>query len=36
MCRGEMKSSLGVVEIDILRLRLSRGLDARVSAPVAP
>ena len=29
MCRGEMKSSLGVVKNDILRLRLSRGLDAR-------
>ena len=28
MCRGEMRSSLGVVEIGILRLRLSRGLDA--------
>ena len=29
MCRGEMKSSLGVVKLGILRLRLSRGLDAR-------
>ena len=29
MCRGEMKSSLGVVKFGILRLRLSRGLDAR-------
>ena len=29
MCRGEMRSSLGVVKLGILRLRLSRGLDAR-------
>ena len=29
MCRGEMRSSLGIVKIGILRLRLSRGLDAR-------
>ena len=29
MCHGEMKSSLGVVKIGILHLRLSRGLDAR-------
>ena len=26
-CRGEMKFSLGVVEVGILRLCLSRGLD---------
>ena len=29
MCRGEMRSSLGVVKLGILRLHLSRGLDAR-------
>ena len=29
MCRNEMRSSLGVVKLDILHLRLSRGLDAR-------
>ena len=29
MCCGEMRSSLGVVKLGILRLRLSRGLDAR-------
>ena len=29
MCRGEMKSSLGVVKLGMLRLRLSRGLDTR-------
>ena len=29
MCRGEMRSSLGVVKLSILCLRLSRGLDAR-------
>ena len=29
MCRGEMRSSLGVVKLGILHLRLSRGLDAR-------
>ena len=34
MCRGEMKSSLGVVEIGILHLRLSRGLDARGCRPL--
>ena len=28
MCRGEMRSSLGVVKLGILRLCLSRGLDA--------
>ena len=29
MCRSEMRSSLGVVKLGILHLRLSRGLDAR-------
>ena len=29
MCRGKMRTSLGVVKLGILRLRLSRGLDAR-------
>ena len=29
MCRSEMRSSLGVVKLDILHVRLSRGLDAR-------
>ena len=29
MCRGKMRSSLGIVKLGILRLRLSRGLDAR-------
>ena len=29
VCGGEMKSSLSVVKVGILRLRLSRGLDAR-------
>ena len=29
MCRGEMRSSLVVLKLGILRLRLSRGLDAR-------
>ena len=29
VCGGEMKSSLSVVKVDILCLRLSRGLDAR-------
>ena len=29
MCRGEKRASLGVVKLGILRLRLSRGLDAR-------
>ena len=29
MCRGEMKSSFGVVKFGILRLCLSRGVDAR-------
>ena len=28
MCRSEMRSSLGVVKLGILHLRLSRGLDA--------
>ena len=42
MCRGEMKSSLGVVKLGILRLRLSGGGGgggagrAWVSAPPAP
>ena len=36
MCRGEMKSSLGVVKLGILRLLLSGGAGrARVSAPPA-
>ena len=37
MCRGEMKSSPGVVKLDILCLRLSGGAGrAQVSAPLVP
>ena len=33
MCRGKIKSSLDVVEIGILCLRLSRGLDVDETGP---